>query len=166
MFFFKNVWYFSDSKYSILITFNKIHFSHFSHFRIYWKHFSIILSFLSLLLDEHKLVSSNSLLPFTIKSKNPLQRYSFCIEMYACILKIFVWIFLLPMNLISFGICSTPKLSRYVTLSLCTYKAIQWAPTDLYSSRFIIYAPSFILGTLFLEQMSFILIILLYFKIS
>ena len=52
--------------------------------------------------------------------------------------------------LISFGICSTPKLSKYILLSF-TYKAIQRAPADLNSSRFITYAPSFILGKLLLE---------------
>ena len=54
--------------------------------------------------------------------------------------------------LISFGICSTPKLSKYVTLLSLTCKAIQWAPTDSYSLRFIIYALPFILGELLLEQ--------------
>ena len=52
---------------------------------------------------------------------------------------------------ISFGICSTPKLSKYVPFLAFTYKAIQWVPIDLYSSRFITYATSFILGKLFLE---------------
>ena len=43
--------------------------------------------------------------------------------------KILVIIFLIPMNfLISFGICSTPKLSKYVTFSAFTHKAIQWVP--------------------------------------
>ena len=46
---------------------------------------------------------------------------------------------------------STPKPSKYVTLSPLTYKAIQLVSTDLYSSRFIKDAPSFILGKLFLE---------------
>ena len=54
--------------------------------------------------------------------------------------------------LISFGICSTPKLWKYVTFLLFTYKAIQWVPIDSYSLRVSIYAPSFILGKLFLEQ--------------
>ena len=53
--------------------------------------------------------------------------------------------------LISFGTSSILKLSKYVTFSAFTYNAIQWVPTDSYSSRFIIYAPSFILGKLFLE---------------
>ena len=53
--------------------------------------------------------------------------------------------------LISFGIYSTPKLSKYVSSSAFTYNAIQWVPVDSYSSRFIIYAQSFILDKLFLE---------------
>ena len=53
--------------------------------------------------------------------------------------------------LISFGIRSTPKLSKYVTLSEFTYNATQRVPIDLYSSGFITYAPSFILGKFFLK---------------
>ena len=50
--------------------------------------------------------------------------------------------------IIYFGIRSTAKLSKYVTFSVLTYKAV---PVDSYSLRFIIYAPSFILHKLFLE---------------
>ena len=58
--------------------------------------------------------------------------------------------FLFAINfLIAFGICSTSELSN-LSLSLA-YKAIQWVPIDSYSSRFIAYAPSFILDKLFLE---------------
>ena len=57
--------------------------------------------------------------------------------------------------LTSLGICSTPKESKLITLLLlllfCTYKATQWVPISEYSSRFIIYAPSFILDRLSLE---------------
>ena len=42
-------------------------------------------------------------------------------------------IFLFPMKfLISFGICLTPKLSKYVTFSAFTYEAIESVPIDLY----------------------------------
>ena len=76
-----------------------------------------------------------------------MQKYSHIIESYALFI-----ILLFPMNFqISFGIYSTPKLSKYIMLFSFTYKAIQWVPIDLYSSRFITYAPSFILGKLFLE---------------
>ena len=44
--------------------------------------------------------------------------------------------------------CSTPKLSKYVTLSPCTYNAIQRVSYDSYSERFTTYAPSFIVGKL------------------
>ena len=54
--------------------------------------------------------------------------------------------------LISFGICSPPKPSKYITLLPFTYKAIQCVPIDLNSSRFFRYTPSFILDKLFLEQ--------------
>ena len=42
--------------------------------------------------------------------------------------------------IISFGICSTPELSKCVTFLAFTCNAIQWVPIDSYSSRFIIYA--------------------------
>ena len=61
--------------------------------------------------------------------------------------------FLLSINyLTSFGLCSSPKLSKEVTLLFNVYKAIQWVPVSEYSSRFITYAPLFILsGRLSLE---------------
>ena len=46
-----------------------------------------------------------------MKSINSIEKYSHTMESYARILKIFVMIFLFPMSfLISFGICSIPKL--------------------------------------------------------
>ena len=46
-------------------------------------------------------------------------------ESYACNLKIFaIMILLLISFLISFGICSTPKLSKYVAVLVFTYNAI------------------------------------------
>ena len=80
-----------------------------------------------------------------MKSINPIQKYLHIIESYTCILQIFVAIFSFPINfLTSFGIYSTPKLLEYVTFLPLTYKAIQRAPIDSYSSRFIIYVPSFV----------------------
>ena len=70
------------------------------------------------------LVKSVKLLPLNIKLINPIQKYPHITESYACILKIFVIIFLLPINfMISFGICSTPKESKYVTVLLFRYNA-------------------------------------------
>ena len=65
----------------------------------------------------------------------------------------FAIMFLLLINfLTTFGICSTPKLSKYFTVLLFKYNAIQWVPISEYSSRFTTYAPSFILsGKLSLE---------------
>ena len=57
-----------------------------------------------------------------------MQKYPHIIEWYAEILKkiFFFLTFLFPMNfLIYFEICSTPKLSKYVTLLSLTCKAIQ-----------------------------------------
>ena len=53
--------------------------------------------------------------------------------------------------LISFEMCSTSKLSKYIILLQFTYKVIQWVPIDLKPSRFITYVPSLILGKFFLE---------------
>ena len=87
-----------------------------------------------------------------MKSINPIQNHPHFIESYACILWIFVIICLFQMNfLISFGICSIPKLSKYVTFPAFTYNAIQWVPIYSYSPKFIVDAPSFVLDKLFLE---------------
>ena len=65
----------------------------------------------------------------------------------------YLLLYLFSMNfLTSFGTSSTPKLSKYVIFSAFTYKAIQWVPIDLYSSRFITYARFFIFGILFLPK--------------
>ena len=83
-----------------------------------------------------------------------MQKYPHITESYACILKMLVIMFLLLINfLISFGICSTPKLAKYITVLVFTYNAIQSVPISEYSSRLIAYASSFILsGKLSLEQ--------------
>ena len=63
--------------------------------------------------------------------------------------------FFLPMVLlISFEMCSNPKLSKYVTLFPFIYTAIQRLPIDLHSSRFITYPPSLnmLLCKQFLEE--------------
>ena len=74
--------------------------------------------------DEKRLVK---LLPLRMKSINPIQKYPHITESYACRLKMFpMIIFLLLINLLmSFGMCSTPKLSKYVTVLLFTYNTIQ-----------------------------------------
>ena len=54
-------------------------------------------------------------------------------------------------SLIYFGIYSTLKLSKYITFPVFKSNATQWVPIDSYWSIFVIYAPSFILGKLFLE---------------
>ena len=52
-------------------------------------------------------------MPSSMKSINPVQKYPHITESYACILKIFVAAIDLSINtLISFGICSTPKLLK------------------------------------------------------
>ena len=73
----------------------------------------MISSFLLKLFGEKRFVNSVKVFPTSIKSINLIQKYLHIIESYACILKIFVFMFLLPINvLISFGICSTPKESK------------------------------------------------------
>ena len=79
---------------------------------------------------EKRLVKFVRPLPLNIKSINPIQKYSHITELYACILKIFVTIIDLSVDLLknvlnSFGICSTPKLSKFVIILALTYNAIQ-----------------------------------------
>ena len=82
---------------------------------------------------------------------NSLQKYPHIIESNACILWIFVMILLFPIIFfVSSGMCSTLNQWKYIKLLPFTCKAIQWVTFDLYSSRFITYAPSFIWGELFL----------------
>ena len=87
---------------------------------------------------------------------NPIQKYPHIIELSACILNMFVFVFVCPINLlISLGTCSTPKLSKQTTSLFFTYKAIQCVPTSAYSSRFITYALFFIvLSKLSVEETS------------
>ena len=109
------------------------------------------MSFFIYSLAENKFIYFNKLLPFNMKSINPIQKYPHIIESCACILQIFV-IFLFLMNfLISFGICSNPKLSKCVTFLGFAYKGIPWLAIDLYPSTILMYVLSFILDKLILE---------------
>ena len=77
------------------------------------KQFKIISSFFRKSFGEKILVKSVKLLSLSIKSIKPMQKYPHITESYACILKIFVSMFLLPIHfLVSFGICSTQELSE------------------------------------------------------
>ena len=66
------------------------------------------------LFGEKIFVNSVKDFPASIKSINLVQKYPHIIELYACILKIFVVIDKeRPINVfISLGICSTPKESK------------------------------------------------------
>ena len=65
------------------------------------------------LFGEKRFLSSVKVFSLNIISINPIQKYHHITESYNCILKMFVLMFLLLINvLISFGICSTPKLSK------------------------------------------------------
>ena len=79
-----------------------------------------------MLFGEKRLVNSVKVFPASIKSINPMQKYLYIIKSYSCILKVFVFICLLLINvLISFGICSNPKESKLVISLFCMDKAIQ-----------------------------------------
>ena len=70
-------------------------------------------SFLSKLFDEKRLVKSVKVLPLSIKSLNPIQKYQYITKSYASILKILVMTINLSITIwIYFEICSTPKLSN------------------------------------------------------
>ena len=101
----------------------------------FWIIENISLSFFSNYLGENNLVYSYKSLHYNTKLINLLQRYPHKI----------VVMLLLPIKfLISCGINSSPKLSKSLAISFKTKIAIQWAPTDLYLSRFITYIPSFV----------------------
>ena len=79
-------------------------------------------------------IISQFFFPANIKSINPVQKYPHIIESNACVLKIFVIMFLfgkagdkgrLINSLISLAIFSTPKESKQVTLLLFIHKVIQ-----------------------------------------
>ena len=62
---------------------------------------------------KKRLIKYVNVLPLSIKLINPVQKYPHITESYACILKIFATTIDLSINiLISFGICSTLKLSK------------------------------------------------------
>ena len=62
---------------------------------------------------QERIVKSVEVLPASIKSINPMQKYPHITELNACILKIFNTTIDLSINiLIFFGICSTQKLSK------------------------------------------------------
>ena len=51
--------------------------------------------------------------PANIESINPIQKYPHIIELSACILNMFAFVFLCPINVLgSLGTCSTPKLLK------------------------------------------------------
>ena len=59
------------------------------------------------------LITSVKVLSASIKSVNPIQKYQHIIESHGCTLNIFATIIDLSINiLVSFGIYSTPKLSK------------------------------------------------------
>ena len=87
---------------------------------LHFKHYDSISSFFLKSLGKKRFVYSVKLLLLNMKLINPIQKYPYIIESFACILKIFVLKFLflkaedegrLINALISLGICSTPKLS-------------------------------------------------------
>ena len=62
------------------------------------------------LFGEKRSVKSAKVFPASIELINPIQKYPHIFESYACFLKIFVFMFLLRINVVvSFGICYTLK---------------------------------------------------------
>ena len=59
---------------------------HFKLFRFYLKYLNTILSFFLYSFGENKIVYSNKLLPFIMKSITPLEKHPHITESYACIL--------------------------------------------------------------------------------
>ena len=71
----------------------------------------MISSFFLQVFGEKRLVKSVKVMPASIKSINPIQKYPQITESYGCIVKMSVTIIDLSIN-IFFGICSTPKLLK------------------------------------------------------
>ena len=71
----------------------------------------MISSFFLQVFGEKRLVKSVKVMPASIKSINPIQKYPQITESYGCIVKISFTTIDLSIN-ISFGICSTPKLLK------------------------------------------------------
>ena len=70
-------------------------------------------SFFLKLFGEKWFVYCVNVFPASIKLIKPMQKYSHVIGLYACVLKMFILMFLLLINvLIPLGIRSTPKLSK------------------------------------------------------
>ena len=67
-------------KFCIFIANITIHFHYFNLSKFYSNYFDIILPFSIYLEGENKFVYSNKLLPFNIKSTNPIQKYPHIIE--------------------------------------------------------------------------------------
>ena len=76
-----------------------------------------MLSFFLYYLGENKSVYSNKILPSNIKSINPIQKYPHIIESYICY-----------NTFVSYGVFNVQHQRVHI---------------DSYSSKFIIYAPSF-----------------------
>ena len=80
------------------------------------KQFKTISSFFLKVFGKKRLVKLLKLLSLSIKSLNPIEKYPQLVQSFVCILKVFVKIVDLSINFMtSFGICSTPKLSKQVT---------------------------------------------------
>ena len=70
-------------------------------------------SFFLKLFGEKRFINSVKVFHESSKPINPIQKYPHIMESYACILKIFAFMFLLLVNVfISFRICSTPKINK------------------------------------------------------
>ena len=83
---------------------------------------------------------------------NLIQKYPHIIESFACILNMFVFMSLFPINLlISLGICSTPKRSKYIISLFYVYKAIQCVPKKFVEIYYLC-ASFYFLGKLSLEK--------------
>ena len=134
----------------------------FSKFCLFWQVYFVFIFeitqnsivILLKLIWENRLVKSVKFLLPSIKSMNPMQKYPHILELLACTRKMLAIMFLFLTNsLIYSGTSLTPKLTKQTISLLLQNKVIQCVPTSAYSSRFITYAPSFIiLGRLSLEK--------------
>ena len=73
----RKTWYFRVFRFSIFIANVTIDFHHLNLFRFYWKYLNIILSLVLYSLRKNEFLYSNKLLPFNMKSINPIKKYPF-----------------------------------------------------------------------------------------
>ena len=134
------------------------------------KKFKIISSFLFIikLFGKKRFVNSVKVFTASIKPTNPIQKYALIIESYACILKIFVVMFLLSINVfISLGILLQNYENKEHRYDEHTNESNEFQYQSIHQDLFLTH-PYFSenISRINTVKSRLILIIFLYFKVS